>query len=94
MIIAIAPELGMAYHERGAAKGMLQQYKEAIADFDMAIKYDTWHNQQGGSHRLRAAANRALGDNAGAEADEAEAAKRGGTAKPRPPAPERTRSRQ
>lgn len=91
MIIALAPELGVAYHERGAAKGVLQQFKEAIADFDLAIKFDTWHNEQGDSHRLRAAAKRALGDIVGAEADEAEAAKRGGaaaqTTKPSPPPP-------
>lgn len=85
MIIALAPELGVAYHERGAAKGVLQQFKEAVADFDLAIKFDTWHNAQGDSHRLRAAAKRALGDIAGAEADEAEAAKRGGAAPQQPP---------
>lgn len=87
MIIGLAPELGVAYHERGAAKGVLQQFKEAIADFDLAIKFDTWHNQQGDSHRLRAAAKRALGDIAGAEADEAEAARRSGAAQPTPAPP-------
>lgn len=86
MIIALAPELGVAYHERGAAKGMLQQFTEAIADFDLAIKFDTWHNAQGESHRLRAAAKRALGDIPGAEVDEAEAAKRSGDS-PQTPTP-------
>ncbi len=74
MIVGLAPELGVAYHERGAAKFALQQYKEAIADLDLAIKFDTWHNKQGESHILRAKAKRALGDIAGAEADEEAAA--------------------
>lgn len=76
MIIALVPDLGIAYHERGAAKGALKRYKEAVADFDLAIKYDSWHNTNGDTHRLRAAARRALGDIAGAEADEAETKKR------------------
>ncbi len=88
MIIAVAPELGVAYHERGAAKGVQQQFKEAIADFDQAIKFNTWHNAQGDSHRLRAAAKYALGDAAGAEADEAEAARLSEAAQKLPAQPE------
>ncbi|MGV3661907.1 MAG: tetratricopeptide repeat protein [Prosthecobacter sp.] len=87
MIIALAPELGVAYHERGAAKGALRQFKEAVADLDLAIKFDTWHNAQGDSHRLRAAARRVLGDTAGADADDAEAAKRRGEGSASTPAP-------
>lgn len=76
MVIALFPELGVAYHERGCAKSDLKQYKEAIADFDLAIKFDAWHNQFGDSYTLRAKAKRALGDAAGADADDKEAEKR------------------
>ena len=76
MVIAIFPELGVAYHERGGAKSDLKQYKEAIADYDLAIKFDEWHNKFGDSYALRAKAKRALGDTAGADADDKEAEKR------------------
>jgi tetratricopeptide (TPR) repeat protein len=76
MVLALFPELGVAYHERGGAKSDLKQYKEAIADFDLAIKFDEWHNEAGDSYTLRARAKRALGDTAGADADDKEAEKR------------------
>lgn len=82
MIIGLVPDLAVAYHERGAAKLATKQYKEAVADFDLAIKFDTWHNKLGDSHLLRAEARRAQGDAAGADADEEEALKRNEAAAP------------
>jgi tetratricopeptide (TPR) repeat protein len=76
MVLAVAPRLGVAYHERGAAKLDLKRYKEAVADFDLALKDAAWHNKYGDSFILRAKAKRALGDAAGAAADEREAAKK------------------
>jgi hypothetical protein len=64
------PELGVAYHERGAAKLDLRRYDEAIADLDLAIKHDDWRNRYGDTDVLRAKAKREKGDIAGAEADE------------------------
>lgn len=82
MIIGLVPDLAVAYHERGAAKLGLKQYKEAIADLDLAIKFDTWHNKVGDSNLLRSEARRAAGDIEGAEADEAEAMRRSAAAQP------------
>lgn len=76
MVLGLFPELGIAYHERGGAKSDLKQYKEAIADYDLAIKFDAGHNKFGDTYTLRATAKRALGDTAGAEVDDKEAAKR------------------
>jgi len=76
LVLALFPDTGVAYHERGAARSDLKQYKEAIADFDQAIRYDDWYNQSGDSYLLRAKAKRALGDTAGAEADDEQARKR------------------
>lgn len=76
MVLALVPNLGIAYHERGAAKSDLTHYREAIADFDLAIKFDAWHNRFGDSFALRAKAKKAFGDIAGADADEQEAKKR------------------
>jgi tetratricopeptide (TPR) repeat protein len=70
MVLNLDPSSGVAYHERGVANLNLKHYKEAIADFDNAIKKDRWHNQFGESYELRAKAKRASGDVAGAEADE------------------------
>jgi tetratricopeptide (TPR) repeat protein len=78
MVLALFPKLGVAYHERGAAKTDLKQYREAVADFDQAIKFDSWHNRFGDSFVLRAKAKKALGDTAGAEADEKSAKERTG----------------
>jgi tetratricopeptide (TPR) repeat protein len=74
--VAMLPDNGMLYHERGAAKTDLKQYKEAIADFDVAIKIDGSYNGFGDTYRMRAEAKRALGDTAGAESDEQEMKKR------------------
>lgn len=70
MALNLDSSSGIAYHERGVANLNLKHYKEAIADFDSAIKNNKWHNQFGDSYVLRAKAKRALGDAAGAEADE------------------------
>jgi tetratricopeptide (TPR) repeat protein len=82
-VIGLFPDVGVAYHERGFAKLELKRYKEAIADFDLAIKYDEWVNQFGDTHALRAKAKRAVGDTNGAAADEREAQKRSSATKSR-----------
>ena len=70
MALALDSSSGVAYHERGVANLDLKHYQEAIADFNGAIKNNNWHNKSGESYALRAKAKRALGDAAGAEADE------------------------
>jgi tetratricopeptide (TPR) repeat protein len=76
IVIGLVPEHGLAYHERGAAKSDLKRYKEAIADLDLAIKFDGWHNRFGDSYFLRAQAKKAIGDLQGAELDEKSAGER------------------
>ena len=76
MVLGLYPTMGVAYHERGAARMELKRYKEAIADFDRALKDKAWQDRYAGSYVLRAKAKRALGDVAGANADERAAKKR------------------
>jgi tetratricopeptide (TPR) repeat protein len=76
MVLGLYPNMGVAYHERGAAWIGLKRYKEAIADFDRALKDKAWQDRYAGSYILRAKAKRALGDIAGANADERAAKKR------------------
>ena len=76
MVIGLFPNMGVAYHERGAARLELKHYKEAVADFDRAVKDKAWQTGYADSHLLRAKAKRAMGDIAGANADERAARKR------------------
>jgi serine/threonine-protein kinase len=66
--IKLNPSHALAYNGRGWAHFRLKQYTEAAADFDEAIKLNPSYAN---AYMNRAAARRALGDKAGADADQA-----------------------
>jgi regulator of sirC expression with transglutaminase-like and TPR domain len=64
--IAIAPQRGVLYFNRGVAKTGLKDNKGAISDYDRAIAIDP---NDGGAYRNRSIAKSGLGNNRGAIAD-------------------------
>jgi tetratricopeptide (TPR) repeat protein len=68
--IQLNPVLAQAYNARGFEYFKLKQYSKAIADFDQATRV---YPGYGNAYVNRAAAKRAAGDRAGAEADQARA---------------------
>ena len=64
------PDYSIAYNGRGYARHLAKQYKEAIGDFDEAIRLN---QNYGNAYRNRAVAKRAAGDKAGGDADSAKA---------------------
>ena len=73
VLLALYPESGMAYHDRGGLKTSMGDYDGAIADLTKAIEFDEGNNSAGDSYTLRARAKRAKGDEDGAKADDAKA---------------------
>ncbi|WP_411846753.1 tetratricopeptide repeat protein [Roseibacillus persicicus] len=74
VLLALYPESGMIYHDRGGLKTSMGNYDGAIADLTKAIEFDEGNNSAGDSLTLRARAKRARGDEAGAKADDAKSA--------------------
>jgi tetratricopeptide (TPR) repeat protein len=62
--------MATAFNARGYCYSRLRMYKEAAADFDAAIKLNPAYTN---AYTNRATARRALGDKAGADADQAKA---------------------
>jgi len=73
VLVALYPESGMTYHDRGGMKTSMGDFEGAIADLTKAIEFDEGNNSAGDSYALRARAKRANGDVAGADADDAKA---------------------
>jgi len=65
--IRLKPNLARAYNARGYAYLLQHEYRHAEADFDDAIRLDAYYRN---AYRNRAIARRALGDVAGAAADQ------------------------
>jgi len=70
VILHLFPDSGMAYHDRGAARFEIEDFKGAIDDFTKAIYHDDGNSWAGDSYQLRARARRAIGDESGADEDE------------------------
>ena len=75
-ILEIAPPNDMILYERASVLIDLTDYKAALEDMDKVIKIDGQISELGDTHNTRAEVRRALGDEEGAKADEAEAKKR------------------
>lgn len=73
VLLALYPESGMAFHDRGGLKASMGDFDGAIADLTKAIEFDQGNNSAGDSYTLRARAKRAKGDEKGAVADEGKA---------------------
>lgn len=73
VLLALYPEAGMVYHDRGGLKTSMGDFDGAIADLTKAIEFDAGNNSAGDSYTLRARAKRAKGDEKGAVADDAKA---------------------
>ena len=70
-VIAVMPEAGMAYHDRGGAKLDLGDFAGAVEDLTLAIKHDQGNNRFGDSYTLRSRAYSGLGNEESAVADKA-----------------------
>jgi tetratricopeptide (TPR) repeat protein len=64
--LELDPTLALALNARGYAHFRLKQVPEALADFDQALKINSGYVN---AYQNRAAARRAAGDKAGADAD-------------------------
>jgi tetratricopeptide (TPR) repeat protein len=80
--VKLKPDSGEAYYQRGSARQLKRAYREAIADFTEAIRHQSdfvW------AYRHRAAAYKAIGEDALAQKDTAKADQlEGGQGKDRP----------
>ena len=68
--IKLKPDYAIAYNGRGYAHHLAHDYKNAIADYDQAIRLNSSYLN---AIKNRANARRSLGDTAGANADRAKA---------------------
>ena len=66
--VTLNPYLATAFNARGYAHFRLKQFKEALSDFDSAIKLNPAYAN---AYTNRSSVRRAVGDKAGADADQA-----------------------
>jgi Flp pilus assembly protein TadD len=69
--LQLFPKSGNTYHDRGAVKMDLGDYRGAAKDFTLAIENDEGNNRFGDSYLLRSRAKEKLGDTEGAKGDKA-----------------------